>query len=564
MQAAPTKVIEYFNGEKQNLIPLFQRPYTWDESKWKTLWDDVMVQYDLGDDGIHFLGTIVSAPAKSVPVGVSKFLIIDGQQRLTTISLLLCALRDCLGAQDSQRIQEVYLTNRFRTPEDTLKLVPTQADRDVYRGLVMDKHAAQDGPLLCKAYYFFRRQLTETRDGNDDPIQPSRVLLALERTLQVVMINLDENDDPYLVFESLNSKGEPLKQADLVRNYLLMRFKHTAGTGGEQETIYSTLWKPLEDMLGASLTEFMRHYTMRFGDDLRQGGIYAAIKGRMKELNTPEQVKAEIATMNQFGGFYARFFDPARESSPHVRARLENFQALPAMSTSYPLLLRLLHARDTDALTETGLEQCLGLVEAFTVRRSACGVPTNALNKLFLQWCKDFPSANHAEWLLASMSKGGGSRRFPTDSEFGEAMQHQPQYGRGATRYILCQLERSFKHKEPVDLGLKAVTIEHVLPQTLTPEWEEELRDDNADADAKAIHARLIDTFGNLTLTAYNSEMGNEPFADKRERLAKSHIELSRAIAGFDHWREHEIYQRAADLLGRALKIWPGPIPIQN
>ena len=559
MQAAPTKVIEYFNGEKQNLIPLFQRPYTWDASKWQTLWDDVLVQYDLGDEGIHFLGTIVSAPAKSVPVGVSKFLIIDGQQRLTTISLLLCALRDCLGPQDSQRIQEVYLTNRFRAPEDTLKVVPTQADRDAYRDLVIDRHAPPDGPLLCKAYYYFRRQLTETTDGNDDPIQPTRVLLALERTLQVVMINLDESDDPYLVFESLNSKGEPLKQADLVRNYLLMRFKHTAGTGGEQENIYNTLWKPLEDILGGRLTEFMRHYAMRNGDDLRQGGIYAAIKGRMKDLETSDEVKAEIITMNRFGGFYARIFDPARESSPLIRARLENFQALLALSTSYPLILRLLDERERGALSEGELERCLGLVESFIVRRSVCGVPTNALNKLFLQWCKDFPAADYTNWLLASMSKGGGSRRYPNDAEFGEAFQHQPQYGRGATRFILCRLERSFEHKEPVDLS--AATIEHILPQTLTPEWEEELRGGHDNVDAKTIQAQLIDTFGNLTLTAYNSELGNQPFAEKRERLATSHIELSRDVAACIHWREQEVNDRAADLLARASKIWSGPLP---
>ena len=140
-------------------------------------------------------------------------------------------------------------------------------------------------------------------------------------------------------------------------------------------------------------------------------------------------------------------------------------------------------------------------------------------------------------------------------------MQHQPQYGRGATRYILCRLERSFEHKESVDLT--AVTIEHILPQTLTPEWEEELRTGRDDVDAKAVHARLVDTFGNLTLTAYNSEMGNQPFAEKRARLATSHIELSRAVAACAEWRETEIVSRAADLLERSLGIWPGPEVLQ-
>ena len=155
MEASPTKVIQYFNGEKQNLIPLFQRRYTRKQSNWQSLWDDLMVQYDLGDAGTHFMGAIVSVPALAVPVGVSKYLIIDGQQRLTTISLILCALRDCLDEQSAARIQEVYLTNRFREPEDTLKFVPTQVDRDVYRAIALDRQIPATDSLMVKAYHFF-------------------------------------------------------------------------------------------------------------------------------------------------------------------------------------------------------------------------------------------------------------------------------------------------------------------------------------------------------------------------------------------------------------------------
>ena len=156
MQASPAKVIEFFNGEKQNLIPLFQRQYTWKPEKLQTLWDDLLVQYEAGDKSTHFIGAIVSLPARSVPVGVSKYLIIDGQQRLTTISLLLCALRDCLDANSASRIQEVYLTNRFREPEDTLKFVPTENDRDLYRSIALDRHAPQfDKNIPISVAYLF-------------------------------------------------------------------------------------------------------------------------------------------------------------------------------------------------------------------------------------------------------------------------------------------------------------------------------------------------------------------------------------------------------------------------
>lgn len=163
MEASPARVIQYFNGEKQNLIPLFQRPYTWADNNWQTLWDDLMVQYEEGETGTHFMGAIVSVPARSTPVGVSKYLIIDGQQRLTTVSILLCALRDGLDSNSASRIQEVYLTNRFRDLEDTLKFVPTQADRDVYRAMVLDRQIPENNKdvRMAAAYHFFKNQVAQ-------------------------------------------------------------------------------------------------------------------------------------------------------------------------------------------------------------------------------------------------------------------------------------------------------------------------------------------------------------------------------------------------------------------
>ncbi len=552
MEASPAKVIQYFNGEKQNLIPLFQRPYTWKEVNWSTLWDDVMVQYDLGDTGTHFMGAIVSVPARSVPVGVNKYLIIDGQQRLTTVSLLLCALRDCLDPNTAARIQEVYLTNRFRDPEDTLKFVPTQADRDVYRAIALDRHVPADGTLMAGAYDFFKNQLLKGTDANGDPVMPSRILTTLEHCLQVVMINLGETDDPYLIFESLNFKGEPLTQADLVRNYLLMRFRHSLSSGGEQERIYSKYWRPLEGALGANLTEFLRHYAMKDGDDIKQGGIYAAIKARLKGMDSTQSVEGEVQSMQRFGEFYAKILLLAPEKQPTIRERLEHIKELK-VTTSYPLLLRLFDARQTGKVNDTQLEQCLGLIESFVVRRAVCGVPTNALNKLFLQWAKNFPHEDHAQWLHDSMSTGGASRRFPKDPEFAAAFTDQPQYGRGTTRFILCRLEQSFHHKEPVDLS--TATIEHILPQTLNQDWKDELG-----TGSETIHARLVDTFGNLTLTGYNTELGNLSFLEKKAKLTNTHIELNRWILQQSNWRELEITDRAKAILLKANALWPGPV----
>lgn len=355
MEASPAQVIQYFNGEKQNIIPLFQRPYSWRLTNWKTLWDDVIVQYDSDEKSAHFMGTIVSVPARSVPVGVSKYLIIDGQQRLTTVSLLLAALRDTVGRNTSDRIQEVYLTNRYRDPEDTLKFIPTQVDRDRYKSMILDRIIPSDGSLMSEAYGYFKDQLIRGTDPNGDAIEPDKVLATVERALQVVMINLGDDDDPYLIFESLNFKGEPLTQADLVRNYILMRFRHSISSGGEQERIYKNYWSPMEQRLGENITEFLRHYAMKNGDSVYQRGIYAATKALFKGMTEPADVENELLRMSNFSTIYASILNPSLEQTPAIRKRLVNLKILD-VGTSYPLLLRFFDARYADRIAVDDLE----------------------------------------------------------------------------------------------------------------------------------------------------------------------------------------------------------------
>ncbi len=234
-----------------------------------------------------------------------------------------------------------------------------------------------------------------------------------------------------------------------------------------------------------------------------------------------------------------------------IRDRIHNIKGLGA-TTSYPFLLRLLEALEAKTTPEVDIEQCTWLIESFIVRRSVCGVPTNNLNKLFLQWCRSSPVTNIADWLRRSMSAGAGGRRFPNDVEFGEAFKFQPQYGRGATRFILEKIEQDFSHKEPVDL--KQVTIEHVMPRTLTLDWHTDLGSNYGE-----IHGRYVDTFGNLTLTAYNSELSNFDFHHKREILGNTHVELNRWIAQQSTWTSLEIAERANILLELAKRIWIGP-----
>ena len=207
MEANPVRIIQYFDGTKQSLIPLFQRPYTWEKEKWAVLWDDIMAHYGTDANTTHFMGAVVSIPVTTVPVGVNKHLVIDGQQRLTTLAIILAVLRDAVDTRTADRIDD-YLINRHYDGPDRLKLLPTHGDQEAYQLLVLGRALSTTPSLIKGAYEYFRQRLKENHDS--EPIDPLRFLETIEHNLQVVMINLGDTDDPYLIFESLNAKGEPL------------------------------------------------------------------------------------------------------------------------------------------------------------------------------------------------------------------------------------------------------------------------------------------------------------------------------------------------------------------
>jgi hypothetical protein len=260
---------------------LFQRPYELKPKNWETLWEDVLERYEASTESSHFMGAIVTMPSRSVPVGVAKHLIIDGQQRLTTLALLLCAVRDALppDANERARIQKFYLTNDGYDGWDYLKLLPTQDDRDGFKALVNASAIPVHAEMQMQTAYRFFCQRIKEKDSDGNPIDVQKLLDTIERKLIIVNINLGENEDPYLIFESLNAKGSPLTQADLVRNYFLMRFPV-----GTQEDIYTNLWLPMQRRLGDNLTEFMRHCLMRNGEEVLKDDVYSQLKRRVQEL----------------------------------------------------------------------------------------------------------------------------------------------------------------------------------------------------------------------------------------------------------------------------------------
>lgn len=553
MEASPVHILQYFDGAKQGIIPLFQRPYSWELRDWKTLWEDVLAQYLPDDRTSHFMGAVVTVPVRTVPVGVTKHLVIDGQQRLTTVAILLCAIRDHAEADDPTRgiIGDLLQNRHYQAPDD-LKLVPTQVDRAAFDALVKKQDLTAFGSSsVIEAYRFFSRQLAG-RDGDDQPIRPRTVLEAVQQTLQVVMINLSANDDPYLIFESLNHKGKPLSEADLVRNYVLMRFQHSTTAGGEQEQVYHQLWSPMEAALKERISEFLRHYGMRFGANIRKGEVYTAFKASYEKLDGSAAVRDELSETKANALAYERFAQPELEASSAVALRLQRMIDLDS-SVFFPLLLRVYRAWQTEAIQERQLVGFLDHLESFYVRRLVCSVPTNALNKLTLEWCSHLPEENPDLWLADRMLQGAGGRKWPTDTEFVEALVHSQIYPRrNIVRYLLDNLELAFGHKERTEL--ETATIEHVLPQTLSAPWFEALGE-----DAREQAEKWRDTLGNLTLTGYNPELGNAAFFDKKAILSQSHYELNRWIVQQEAWTSVTIEARGRDLAQRALARWQRP-----
>jgi uncharacterized protein with ParB-like and HNH nuclease domain len=541
MQASETKLRQLIEGQKQYVVPLFQRPYSWSEKQWKTLWTDVVEQSRHDDGRPHFFGSIVTTPAKSVPQGVGKYLLIDGQQRITTIQALLAAIRDSavrLGdAKLPERIDGQYLTNPYEENDERLKVLPTQDDRAAFRAIVRKEEIPESRLRMC--YQFFLSKLRPKTVGQLETIH-----LAVVDRLSLVSITCDEHDNPHLIFESLNAKGEKLTPADLIRNFLLMRV-HV----GEQSRLFQTYWLPIQQALGASLTEFVRHFLMKEGQILKEADVYFELKDRLAN-STPAQAVDFLRDLHRHGMFYARFIDPTQEGDAEVAERLDRLRRLK-FTVAYPFLLRVFDAFDAGSLSPEQLLQALDVLESFLVRRSICNMPTNQLRRMLPPVFDAAGGAGPA--FLDGLRKQLGGKRCPDDETFATALATEPLYStaekNARLRLILERLERSFNHREPA--AFSGTQIEHVMPQTLTPEWVQEVGE-----EVEEHWSSLLHTLGNLTLTNYNAQMSNNPYQDKRKELAGSHFVLNRYFAEVERWSSDAIRKRGDALAQRALKIW--------
>lgn len=529
------------SNAQQYMVPLFQRFYVWQKPAWQRLWDDLTELLDEADaQHTHFLGSVVVIPVAAAPGNLAQFIIIDGQQRLATLLMLLIVLRDQARQANNEglatEIQETLLVNKFQQGQGYYKLRLSQDDRLALQNRI-DARPSFPDHLLTQCYDFYDQKL------QSQPYDLRTLLNAVADRLSVVTITLATKDNPYRVFESLNFKGHKLTEADLIRNYLFMGIPTD-----DQEARYAKYWAPMQDALQERLTDFVRHFLMRSGAFVKQSEVYVTLKNRVALADATTALK-ELAT---FAGYYAKLLEPAQEPNLTIRAGLTRLNRLD-VTTVYPFLLNIYRDYAQQTLSASAFVDVLKTLENYLIRRFVCGLPTNQLNKIFpgLYAQTQAQDAGHFVQALQQTLQGKG---YPSDAQFRAKLPEVKLYGQGQLekkgRFLLEALETR-AHKEQI-VHLESLTVEHVMPQTLTAEWRAHLGE-----DWQTTHDLYLHTLGNLTLTGYNSELSNAPYAVKRPKLAHSHLALNAYFQPVEHWRQADIQQRAEVLTEQALQCWP-------
>ncbi|MEJ1229859.1 MAG: DUF262 domain-containing protein [Galbitalea sp.] len=562
MDVSETRLRVVLGGDQRYRVPLYQRPYSWSEKQLERLWSDLLEIADeltRNETATHFTGSLVLDLGRAGP-GMNEFLVVDGQQRLTSLSILLCAIRDHMREFDkshpekADEIQDRYLIDKYRRGDDRLKLLPTQADRDDYRALVEGAGAGTGSSRIATAYRFFRLQL-QLADDPDDEHDIDNILRAALGALTFVSITARGDDNVYRIFESLNNTGMKLTQGDLLRNYIFMRL----GTRGDE--VYTNWWLPMQERLSAADLEALFWMDLVVeNSEVNLGDIYSAQQSRLDHLN-PDEVFDEVKRFARLAELLEvmRSIDESGRFGNNVRMRLQRLSSWGAAGAD-PLILRLLASTDRDQLTIGELEACLATLESFLIRRLLVRASSNALTRILWRAWSDMPKDMPVPAALMRYLSTG-RKFFASDEQVTAAVLENPFYymGRPQQRKLILQwLEDTYESKEPIDLA--RATIEHVLPQTLTPYWRDELlREADADETAEQIHEALEHTLGNLTLTAYNSELSNRDFPEKRELLRESGIRLNAAIADKPSWGRTEILERGRELASRIVLTWVAP-----
>ncbi len=546
MEAKAMKLLDFIgkSQEKQFVIPIYQRLYSWEKEQCKQLWDDI-IKIGGNDkmDG-HFIGSI-SYVLDGITHSDNALLIIDGQQRLTTITLLLTALRDHLSDEVKRKeIENHYLINSNRDGDKKFRLILSESDKDTMLSLI-DKDRRKPSEPSLKIVENFK--LFEEWVSNTDELET--IFKGLEK-LMIVEIALEKGkDDPQLIFESMNSKGMELTQTDLIRNYIIMETEIE-----KQEDFYNKYWRVMEEEFEQNkkwFDRFVRHYlTIKTREIPNINKVYVAFKDYRQKGGIG--IEDLLKDLQKYYGYFCRIVFK-KESDKDLNKAL-GFLVDLEMDVIYPLLLELYSDYSDGVLSKDDFRCSIALIESYICRRAVCGLGTNSLNKVFPSFTKHIQKDEYFKSLKAHFGYLTEKQRFPKNDEFKDCFITIDFYKFKKNRYFFERLE-NFDRKERV--YTREYTIEHIMPQKLTEEWEKDLGE-----NFQEIHDKYLHTIGNLTLTGYNSEYGDKSFQEKRgmeKGFKDSPLRLNQGLRDLESFGEEEIKKRANDLADLALKIWTYP-----
>ena len=549
-------IYQLLNGQYQYIIPVYQRKYSWlAEVQCARLWKDIVNMVKQHKQH-HFVGSIVSVAEKYSLMGVQKRLIIDGQQRMTTLSILMIALRDYLVEQGAgEEVEEninMVLKNPSRKGDDAYKMLLTDTDRDIMIKLV-DKLpiGENEDSKIYTNYLYFKQKVAE------GILTPDEVYESISK-LDIVGIVLDraQGDDPQLIFESLNSTGMDLSKSDLIRNYILMGLDND-----EQKSIYNNYWKPFEKNFPTQdgtdrMDRFFRDYlTMKKGVFIKFDTIYDVFKdyAENSEFSKQEELAEDIMI---YGDLYTNITSEDKKLPLSQQALKPIFKEIRIlrMEVVYPFLLKVYHDYSKGMITLDEFVRILKLTIAYVVRRTVCEIPTNSMNKTFTTLKNEIHPDDYLNSVEAAFFYLDTYKRFPDDKEFKECLCKRNMYSIRISNYMYVKMENE-GNKETIPY--EGYTIEHILPQNknMRKEWKDALGE-----NYEEIQAQYINNLGNLTLTRYNSEMGDKPFSEKLEVYKESAMHmLNKYVVQQTTWNKETIEERASRLAECACKAWEYP-----
>ncbi len=558
MRAGEKNFLRFMEGTDKNfVIPIYQRNYDWRKENCKQLFRDLK---DIANDNYrsHFMGSIVNVYNQDSKN--AEYLIIDGQQRLTTISILLLAIHNAIVSGDieghgvnTNKIREEYLIDKYAEESKKIKLKPIKNDYDAFCKLFeLDEENISDSNITHNYNYFYNELLNSN-------VTVDRIYFAIE-SLVIVEVELKSGeDDPQLIFESLNSTGLALNEADKVRNFVLMKLERKI-----QEKYYNKYWNKIEVTTNYNVSDFLRHFlTIKLNKIPNIKDVYFTFKRYYNDnVTVLEEFLIELLE-------YSKIYESIKRGSFNNSKINDAVSAINQLETnvSYPFLMEVFMDCSKGVITEDQCVEVVIVVRDYVFRRIICEIPTNSLNKTFMTLNQDIKrhknySKDYAEICKYIFISKDSYQRFPDDREYRERFISRDIYNMKSKNklYLLAQLE-NYNNKEKVDLeGLLEtgdISIEHVMPQTLTDRWKEDLG-----PEWERIYEQHLNTIGNITLTGYNSEMQNKPFVVKRDSekgFKESKLKLNKYIKELDSWTEENILGRAELLLNEAIKIWAYP-----